>query len=164
MPVSCALYTKDNNMIEERAGQNIFDCNVEMIVNPVNCVGIMGAGLAGQVRDRYPEVFDRYKVACARGALQIGIVHTCSLINPRPKDPLYVCNFPTMFYPGELCKITSIKSGMISLVRSIELHDIRSIAIPKLGCGIGRLSWDMVRQVVIEGLQEAPSVHAILCV
>lgn len=117
--------------------ENIFNQNVEAIVNPVNCVGVMGAGLALQFKNLYPENFIYYRQQVLQGNVKFGkmLVYTINT----PKNPKYIINFPTKNHFKDKSYLKDIESGLQTLVTTLDEHDINSIAIPLLGCGLGGL-------------------------
>lgn len=128
---------------------DIFDAGTDAIVNPVNCVGVMGAGLAKQFKIHYPYNFIHYKEACRRKALKIGTVFTVLVPGPVPRS---VINFPTKIHWLDRSSLHYIQKGLEALVKEITVKQFRSVAIPRLGCGLGGLSWDVVRPIVAEAL------------
>lgn len=127
---------------------NIFDANVEAIVNPVNCVGVMGRGLAQQFKTRHPENYTAYTQACDACEVQSGkmFIHAhSSLFSPK-----FIINFPTKQHWRNDSRIEDIDAGLHDLARTIKRHEIQSIAIPSLGCGLGGLSWDNQVRPLIE--------------
>ena len=123
---------------------NIFCENVEAIVNPVNCVGVMGKGLALQFKKFYPENFTQYQDLCKSGTLKPGVlfVYETNL----QKNPKFIINFPTKKHWKEKSDLEDIKLGLIALCQVIDDRGIKSIAIPPLGCGLGGLEWFEVKQ------------------
>ncbi|MBZ2187186.1 MAG: macro domain-containing protein [Bryobacter sp.] len=131
---------------------NILHADVEAMVNTVNCVGIMGRGVAAQFKDAFPANFKEYKAACDQGEVQPGrmFVHqTGSLTNPR-----LIINFPTKRHWKGKSRIEDIVSGLADLRNVIKEYDIRSIAIPPLGSGLGGLNWSEVRPLIVEALSD----------
>jgi O-acetyl-ADP-ribose deacetylase (regulator of RNase III) len=129
-------------MIEYKRG-NLLSEDTEALVNTVNCVGIMGRGIALAFKKAFPANFTEYEDACSRGEVQPGrmFVHdTRQITNPR-----YIINFPTKRHWRNPSRISDIDTGLIALVAEIQERDIRSIALPALGCGNGGLDWDEVR-------------------
>ncbi len=129
-------------MIEYKQG-NILDEEVEALVNTVNCVGVMGRGIALQFKRAWPENFKAYAAACRRGDVKPGrpfVFETGRLINPR-----YIINFPTKRHWRGKSRIEDIDAGLEALVAEIRRRRIESIAIPPLGAGLGGLSWKTVR-------------------
>jgi O-acetyl-ADP-ribose deacetylase (regulator of RNase III) len=122
---------------------NILKAKTEALVNPVNCVGVMGRGLALQFKHAFPANFQAYFRACRRGELRPGRMLTFD--TGSVEWPRYVVNFPTKRHWRDKSLIEDIEAGLVSLAREVQLHGIQSIAIPPLGCGLGGLCWDDVR-------------------
>ena len=131
---------------------NIFDQDVEAIVNPVNCKGVMGAGLAKQVKERYPFVFKQYVAACREGELSPGHLQVVYNRSSSP-SPKYIINFATKDDWVDPSCLEYIESGIRRLEMAIRYKGIRTIAIPALGCGLGQLSWRVVKPIMEDGLR-----------
>lgn len=131
---------------------DIFNAKTEAIVNPVNCVGVMGKGLALAFKQRYPNNYAAYRKACQTHELQIGRIFTYRLKGDGEGKLHYIINFPTKDHWRDASKVSYIEQGLDALARTIEEIPIHSIAIPPLGCGLGGLSWDIVRPLVIKRL------------
>ena len=132
-------------MIETGTG-DLFDANVDALVNTVNCVGVMGKGVALQFKRRYPAMYDAYKVACARGEVRLGhmdVHETQQMAGPR-----LIINFPTKGHWKAKSRLSDIERGLDALLRVIDDHGVASIALPPLGAGNGGLYWPDVRRVV----------------
>lgn len=132
-------------MIELTSGDILKD-EADAIVNTVNCVGVMGRGIALQFKNAWPKNFKAYEAACARKELQPGrmfIFETGQLTTPR-----YIVNFPTKRHWRGNSRIEDIESGLVALASDIKSRGIRSIAIPPLGAGLGGLDWDDVRPLI----------------
>lgn len=137
-------------MIKIAAG-NLLDADVEAVVNTVNTVGVMGKGIALQFKRAFPENFRAYERACRNGEVRLGrmFVHeTNSLHGPR-----FVINFPTKSHWKGSSKLVDIKNGLHSLVETIRIFGIKSIAVPPLGCGLGGLDWNDVRPLIEAALK-----------
>lgn len=146
-------------MIELRQG-DILHADAEALVNTVNCVGVMGRGIALQFKKRFPENFKGYKAACDNRELQPGkmFIHDLNrLCNPR-----YVFNFPTKRHWKGKSRVEDIEAGLQSLVEEVRKRDIESIAIPPLGCGLGGLRWADVRARIEEAFQDLTDVRVLL--
>ncbi|MFY4729639.1 type II toxin-antitoxin system antitoxin DNA ADP-ribosyl glycohydrolase DarG [Nitrospira sp. BLG_2] len=146
-------------MIEPTTG-DILAADAEALVNTVNCVGIMGRGIALQFRRAFPGNFKAYEAVCKRGELQPGhmfIFDTGSLTNPR-----YIINFPTKRHWKGKSRLSDIELGLTALVSDIRRLGIRSIAIPPLGCGQGGLNWTEVRPRIERALAAVPDVRILL--
>lgn len=146
-------------MIEYKVG-DIFGEDAEALVNTVNCVGVMGRGVALQFKRAFPENFRAYAERCKRGEMQPGRVflfETANLGNPR-----YIVNFPTKRHWRGKSRLEDIESGLESLVVEIRAHDIRSIALPPLGSGLGGLDWPEVRRKLVGLLDGLDGVRVVV--
>ncbi len=146
-------------MIEFKQG-NLLEENAEALVNTVNCVGVMGKGIALQFKQAYPENFHQYEKVCRAGEVQPGrmfTIATNSLFNPR-----YIINFPTKRHWKGKSKIEDIKSGLVALVAEVYQLGINSIAIPPLGCGNGGLDWAQVKPLIESAFAQLPEVQVII--
>lgn len=114
---------------------DIFSMNVEAIVNPVNYNGVMGAGLAKQFKERYPDNFNKYVEKCKNGELLPGTL----FVYPTGGYPRYVVNFPSKNSWRNKSTLEFIENGLVSLVIWMQENEIEDIAIPMLGCGLGGL-------------------------
>jgi len=143
-------------MMEFAVG-DILDSKAEALVNTVNCVGIMGRGVALQFKNRFPDNFKDYEAACKRSEVVPGrmFVHQVRLIG----GPKYIINFPTKRHWRGKSRIEDIEIGLESLKHEIEQRDIRSIAIPPLGAGLGGLDWSQVRRRIEAALGNLNTVQ-----
>ncbi len=136
-------------MIEFKTGDILAE-DAEALVNTVNCVGVMGRGIALQFKKAFPDNFQAYSEACKRGEVQPGcpfLYETGELTNP-----LYIINFPTKRHWRGDSRIEDIDTGLAALVVLIREHGIRSIAVPPLGSGLGGLDWNQVRPLIEKNL------------
>ena len=146
-------------MIEEATG-NLLQADAEALVNTVNCVGFMGKGIALQFKQAWPENFEQYAKACHAQEVQPGrmfIYRTGRMMNPK-----YIINFPTKRHWRGDSRIEDIKSGLQALVKEIERLEIRSVAVPPLGCGNGGLEWSQVRPLIHAAFRALPDVQVLL--
>lgn len=147
-------------MIEYRSG-DILDSEAEALVNTVNCVGVMGRGIALQFKTAFPANFKAYAAACARQQVQPGrmfVFETGQLTPPR-----YIINFPTKRHWRGKSRIEDIETGLAALVAEIRARRIRSIAVPPLGSGLGGLDWAAeVRPRVDSALRTLDDVRVIV--
>lgn len=124
---------------------NILEEEVEALVNTVNCVGIMGRGLALQFKNRYPDNFEAYAEACKNKEVQPGQMF---ISDTKLTFPRFIINFPTKRHWRDSSQIEDIYSGLMALVEEVKTREIKSIAIPPLGCGLGGLSWYEVLPII----------------
>jgi O-acetyl-ADP-ribose deacetylase (regulator of RNase III) len=146
-------------MIELTQG-DILKANAEALVNTVNCVGIMGRGIALQFRKAFPDNFKAYEAACKAQLVQPGkmFIHDLNrLYNPR-----FIINFPTKRHWKSKSRIEDIELGLVDLIDFAKQQQFRSIAVPPLGCGLGGLDWEKVRPLIIEAFQSLPEVKVLL--
>lgn len=146
-------------MIEFKTG-DILKADAEALVNTVNCVGIMGRGIALQFKNEFPENFKAYAAACAREEVQPGkmfVFETRMLMNPK-----FIINFPTKRHWKGKSRMEDIDSGLKALVEVIRNFSIRSIAIPPLGSGLGGLDWTDVRPRIEAALRGVNDLNVII--
>lgn len=127
---------------------DIFTSNTQVIVNTVNCKGVMGKGLALTFKQKYPDMFIAYQRDCQIGKLKIG----------RPtlylKSTPWILNFPTKNHWRYPSKLEYLEEGLVFLTQNYKKAGITSIAFPKLGAQNGRLSWDDVGPLMAQYLSQ----------
>lgn len=130
---------------------NIFDSDAKTLVNTVNCVGVMGKGVALEFKRRYPDMFKEYEILCKEGKV-------------RPGHPYYyqdlcgtsIINFPTKDHWRSSSKLSYISNGLKWFEDNYEKLGITSVAFPPLGCGNGGLTWGMVGPLMYNHLKGLP--------
>lgn len=141
------------NFIHIKKG-NIFDSKAQGFINPVNCVGVMGAGLAKQFKDRHPDNYMAYELACANKSVLTGRMFVF-----KPEiGPKYIINFPTKRHWKSKSKMEYIETGLYDLVKIIKTYNISSIAIPAIGSGLGGLKWTDVENKIITILSDSENI------
>lgn len=138
-------------MIKIMSG-DIFDTDCECIVNPVNCVGVMGKGLALEFKKRFPQYFTLYKKLCRDGQVIPGRPMKHSFPNYE-KD---ILSFPTKDHYKNPSKLEYIAKGLQMFADNYYQLGIKSIAFPALGCGLGGLKWDDVFRLMKTYLDSLP--------
>lgn len=149
----------ETQMISTTQG-NLLAADVEALVNTVNCVGVMGRGIALQFKDAFPDNFEDYSAACAAKEVVPGKMHvhpTGQLTNPR-----FIINFPTKRHWRGNSRIEDIEAGLVDLRRVIVENKIKSIALPPLGSGLGGLPWPAVKERIVEALSDLEDVSITL--
>lgn len=134
--------------------------DVDAIVNTVNCVGVMGKGIALQFKKKWPENFKAYAAACKVKQVKLGemfIFDLGGLATPR-----YIVNFPTKGHWRSASKLEDIETGLQDLVVQMKTLKIKSIAMPPLGCGNGGLAWETVRPLISQYFAELPDIDVRL--
>lgn len=146
-------------MIEITQG-NLLEADAEALVNTVNCVGVMGKGIALQFKQAYPDNFSVYARVCKEGQMQPGkmlIYETGKMLNPK-----YIINFPTKRHWKGKSKMEDIDAGLVDLVEQVKYFRIQSIAIPPLGAGLGGLQWAEVKPRIEQAFAALPDVRVLL--
>jgi len=139
---------------------NLLESDAEAVVNTVNCVGVMGKGIALQFKQAYPELLPAYEQQCEEGRLMPG--HVQVLSTNRVVGPRFVINFPTKRHWKDKSKLADIESGLKSLVEAVRAHTITRIALPPLGCGNGGLKWSEVQPLIVAAFAGLPAVEVLL--
>jgi len=146
-------------MIEHRQG-DLLGADAEALVNTVNTVGVMGKGVALQFRKAFPDNFKAYERACKAGDVRPGEMfafETGQLTGPR-----LIINFPTKRHWRGRARMEYIDRGLVDLVRVLRRYDVRSVAIPPLGCGNGGLRWAEVRPRIEAALGPLGDIKVLL--
>src|SRR5882762_1778498 len=125
-------------MIEIVSG-NLLEAQVEALVNTVNTEGVMGKGIALQFRQAFPAMFNAYLADCRAGAVTLGKMNVFDLGGLLPSGPRWIINFPTKGHWKSRSRLKDIETGLESLVATVRKLNIKSIAVPPLGCGHGGL-------------------------
>lgn len=137
-------------MIKLKIG-NIFESQMDVLVNTVNCVGVMGKGIAKTFKSNYPKMFDEYKTLCDKK-----IITTGKLYPYVENEKVKVINFPTKQHWRSPSKLEYIISGLDWFVENYKGLGIKSIVFPPLGCGNGGLEWDVVGPLMYQTLKDLP--------
>ncbi len=146
-------------MIERTQGDLLID-DAEALINTVNCVGVMGKGIALQFKKAFPDNFKAYEAACKREEVKPGrmfVFETAQMSNPR-----YIINFPTKRHWRGKSRYEDIESGLRALVREVRERKIRSIVIPPLGSGLGGLQWSRVKTMIEAAFDDVTDVRVKL--
>jgi len=140
---------------------DLLSAPVEAVVNTVNTRGVMGKGIALQVKQRWPEVDRAYRDACKRGDVVLGRMHVVER-GGLGDGPRIVINFPTKDHWRSRSRLDDIETGLVDLHEVIERLHITSIALPPLGCGNGGLEWSDVRPLIEKALASLPEVDIVI--
>lgn len=139
---------------------DILKSDADALVNTVNCVGVMGRGIALQFKKAFPANFKAYEAACKVDQVQPGKMFVYDL--NRLYNPRFIINFPTKQHWKGKSHLKDIELGLLDLVAVVQHQQIRSIAIPPLGCGLGGLNWEEVKPLIIEAFRSVPDVMVFL--
>lgn len=130
---------------------DLFASHAQTLVNSVNCVGVMGKGVALEFKKRWPAMFEDYQRRCALKQVRLGQPYLY-----RDVAGASILNFPTKDHWRSASRVADIKSGLDYLVAHAEEWGIRSLALPPLGCGNGGLEWSEVGPLIYRKLYHAP--------
>lgn len=146
-------------MIVDAEG-DLLAAEADALVNTVNCVGVMGKGIALQFKRRYPDMFDDYRRACKQGLVSIGKMHVFQ--THQLDGPEYIINFPTKRHWRSPSKLSYIDEGLRDLIDVAEQLAITRIAVPPLGAGNGGLDWSEVRPLLVAAFSRHPEIEVLL--
>ena len=128
--------------------KDIFESQAEVLVNPVNCKGVMGKGLALQFKNKFPQIYETYYRDCGKGALKAGFCYFYHHYNG-----IVIACLTTKDDWRDMSKLEWVKGGIRQLRALMEDGHFSSVAIPQVGCGLGGLDWNRVRPMIIEELK-----------
>lgn len=138
------LELKHNDLLKQQA---------DAIINTVNCVGVMGKGIALQFKKAFPENYKAYAKACKNNEVKIGkmFIYQTGFLDSNIHSK-YIINFPTKEHWRGNSKIEYIEKGLDDLYNVIQDLNIKTLAMPPLGCGNGGLNWTDVKKLIINKL------------
>ena len=128
-------------MITYKTG-DIFQSNAQVITNTINCVGVMGKGLALAYKKKYPAMFSDYKARCDKGEVNPGQPYLWE------DDKTQILNFPTKRHWKQDSLLSDVEEGLKYLAENYTQMGISSLALPPLGCGLGGLNWSDVKNLI----------------
>ena len=129
---------------------NIFTSECQVLVNPVNCVGVMGSGLALSFKQKFPDMYNRYQLACSNNQLKVG-----KLLLYKRSEPWILC-FPTKDHWKNPSEYKYLSDGLRKFRATYESKGIQSIAFPLLGTGLGKLDIEKVLIIMRDYLEDLP--------
>lgn len=147
-------------MIEYSTG-NLLTSPAEALVNTVNTEGVMGKGIALQFKNAYPAMFKAYADASKAGQVVLGRMDVHDL-GGLVDGPRWIINFPTKGHWKARSRVEDIRSGLADLIATVKRLNIKSIAVPPLGCGNGGLDWAVVRPIIEAAFEKVPDVRVLL--
>ncbi|MBL8635929.1 MAG: macro domain-containing protein [Myxococcales bacterium] len=130
---------------------DLFLSDSQTLVNTVNCVGVMGKGVALEFKKRFPALFEDYAARCARQQVRLGEPYL--YVGDGGKR---VVNFPTKGHWRSPSRLADIEQGLDFFVQHYADWGIESIAFPPLGCGNGGLTWAEVGPLMYRKLAQLP--------
>jgi O-acetyl-ADP-ribose deacetylase (regulator of RNase III) len=145
LPASAAASAGER--LEVRTG-DLFASSARTLVNPVNCVGVMGAGLAAEFRRRFPDLDADYRRRCAAGQVRLGQPYLY-----RTAAGVQVINFPTKGGWRAPSRLADVDQGLAYLAAHATGWQLGSLAVPALGAGLGGLTWEQVSPLLYRHLR-----------
>lgn len=122
---------------------DMFTTTSRAVAHGVNCSGVMGAGIAKTVREKFPHNYENYRAACLAGTLKPGEVHV------NYENGLYILNMATQNKPGRDARYEWVFESALAVMRGAVNIGIPTVAVPEIGSGIGGLEWDKVAQILL---------------
>jgi len=147
-------------LVSQEEDRSIFNTKASAIVNPVNCKGIAGAGLALAFKWKYPKEVAEYIRACKAGELSVGKVLVCP--TGQRDGVRWVIHLPTKDDWRAPSRLEYVVSGCQALAEAMMEHDIPSVALPALGCGCGALKWADVEPAIRSALADAAAAGRVV--
>jgi len=130
---------------------DLFESRAQTLVNAVNCVGVMGKGIAEQFKHRFPAMFEDYKRRSKRKQVRLGEPYLY-----RDSSGVQIVNFPTKGHWRSPSRLADVEHGLDYLAKHAVEWSITSLALPALGCGNGQLEWSDVGPLIYRKLNELP--------
>lgn len=149
---------------------NIFTYpGLDAICHGCNCKAVMGAGIAKEIKTRYPEMYQYYRKMCLEGEFTIGgvlIAHKFDTTAPYAEEIQQsgfstIYNLATQIHPGPYASLRAIKDSVTTMINDAEQSGIKTIGVPRLGAGIGGLDWKLVK-TLLESLGAGTKVELIV--
>jgi O-acetyl-ADP-ribose deacetylase (regulator of RNase III)/uncharacterized protein YwgA len=128
---------------------DLLNSDAQTLVNTVNCVGIMGKGIALAFKKKFPDMFEDYERRCSRKEVRLGRPYLY-----RRRERPWILNFPTKDHWRAVSRLSDIVAGLEYLKKHYRSWGITSLAVPPLGCGSGQLDWTVVGPTLYRHLNE----------
>ena len=132
---------------------NLLESNAYALINTVNAVGVMGKGIALQLKKEFPYNYVIYREACLKHELKIGQLLTVADSSLLLGERLII-NFPTKTHWRLPSEYSYIDKGLQALVELITEMEIKSLALPALGCSNGGLDWTRVKEMICQYFEQ----------
>lgn len=128
---------------------DLFNSDAQTLTNTVNCVGVMGKGIALQFKKRFPDMYSDYAIRCEAGDVKLGQPYVYKQMFDK-----WVLNFPTKDHWRAVSRLSDLEEGLRYLTSHYKEWGIESLAVPPLGCGYGQLDWEIVGPTLYRHLSE----------
>ncbi len=137
--------------------KNLFNTDAKCLVNPVNTQGVMGAGLALDFRLKHPKMFNHYKQQCQQNQVHIGKPYLYQ------DTHIQILNFPTKTYWAQESQIEWVEQGLDHFVQNYRTWNIKSIAFPMLGTGLGGLDSTKIEILMLDKFKNLDDITIFIC-
>ena len=141
--------------VDYRTG-DLFDQSLPALAHGVNCSAVMGAGIAGEFRRRWPAMHDLYRARCRAGMLRVG-----GVLPWRAPDGLIIYNLAIQRRPVAPASLDALRSALTAALVDAQQRGIHSLGLPRIGAGHGGLQWDDVAKVVEDAAAVSP-LHVVV--
>ncbi len=131
------------NAVEHVTGDLFTYPGLDAIGHGVNCQGVMGAGIARAFRALDENMYRQYRDLCSRSVLRVGDMHPWRLADGR-----WVYNLASQFRTGRDARLSAIETALDRALEHATDHQLTSLGLPRIGCGIGGLTWAEVSAVI----------------
>ncbi|NSL90787.1 macro domain-containing protein [Chitinophaga sp. Mgbs1] len=115
-----------------------------------NCAGAMGKGIAVDFKLKFPDMYQEYKKRCRNGSFTLGSVYFYQ------SGPYSVFNIGTQKTWQTKAEMVAIETGLTTMLNIAAEHNIHKIGLPRIGAGLGRLSWEEVKETIIRLAENSP--------
>lgn len=140
-------------MLTEYTG-DLFTAHADALGHGVNCKGLMGKGIAKAFREQWPDMYSEYRLMCQEELLKPGLIYPwADKVGPT------VINIATQEYPGPDASYEWVDAGVRNALAYMNQRGLKSLAIPRIGCGIGGLEWPLVKDLIEVALQSWPELE-----
>lgn len=143
---------------------DLFAGGEEAIAHGVNCRGVMGSGIAVGFRQRYPDMYESYRIICDKNQLQLGGVIPWGQGDAKPGLCPLVYNLATQVDPGPNASYHGIMVAVDKMLGELDRCGIHQVGIPQIGCGIGGLEWPQVEGILLALTEKYPDVDVVVYV
>lgn len=123
--------------------KDIFQSGCQVLVNPVNCVGVMGKGLALQFKNKYMNMYNQYRQDCIHHRYSPGCCNTY-----QAKNGIVIANIATKDHWKNQSQYEWVQNGIRELHKIMTTKNYQSVAIPRIGCGLGGLDWNKTKEII----------------
>lgn len=139
---------------------DLLDAKTDIIAHQTNCMGIMGSGVALAIRQKYPKVYNGYRLHCRKCNRGYGLLGTCQLLPTDKVTPKFVANLFGQFEIGHgATDYKALKAAMLELRDFMQMRGYSSVAMPYgIGCGLGGGDWDTVLGIIEEIFGSFPDI------